>query len=234
MVKRFQLPAFQQQHGFQRAMTHRSYANEQGTGAPDNDRLEFLGDAVLNFLCGEFLYQRYPDLPEGKLTIARSALIEEKQLAQFAIALNLGQYLRLGKGAENDRARTNAYVLSCTFEALIGAYYLDTGSDMVKVRDYLTPFLEGVVEQVLQQSQQANYKSELQHWANVHHQENPDYTVVGARGPDHNKEFIVEVSILGKKYGIGMGRTKQAAQKEAAKNALERLAGEGQLKTSTQ
>jgi ribonuclease III len=223
MVKRFKLPSFKQQHWFQAAMTHRSYANENSDVTQDNERLEFLGDAVLNFLCGEFLYQCYPDLPEGKLTVARSALIEEKQLAQFAIAIDLGQHLRLGKGAEQDGGRENPNLLSCAFESLLGAYYLDSGSEMTAVRQYLQPFLESVVDEVVQGANQINYKSEFQHWVNLHYQENPTYTVVGARGPDHSKEFVVEVSVLGKKYGIGMGRSKQAAQKEAAKDALENL-----------
>jgi ribonuclease-3 len=193
--------------------------NEQPVPLCHNERLEFLGDAILNFVCGEFLYRRYPDLPEGQLTPMRSALVDEPQLAQFAIALGLGPRLRLGRGAERDGGRQNPNLLSCAFEAVIGAYYLDCG-DIAQVRQYVTQFFESVVVEVAEPAPAINYKSRFQHWALTNYGENPQYIIVGAIGPDHDKHFIAEVQVLGQKYGQGEGRSKQAAEKAAARDAL--------------
>jgi ribonuclease III len=217
-----QLPHFQNPTLLEQAMIHRSYVNEHPHAPEHNERLEFLGDAILNFLCGEFLYQRYPDLPEGKLTPMRSALVDEQQLAKFAIALDLGPRLRLGRGAERDGGRQNPNLLSCGFEALIGAYYLDCG-DIDRVRDYVVAFFASVVVEVAEPAPEINYKSRFQHWALTTHGENPKYIIVGAIGPDHDKQFIAEVQVLGRKYGQGQGRSKQIAEKEAARDALVKL-----------
>jgi ribonuclease III len=214
-------PPFRDQALLLQALTHRSYVNEHPR-LVHNERLEFLGDAILNFLCGDFLYQRYPHLSEGRLTPMRSALVDEKQLAQFAIAIGLGSMLRLGKGAERDGGRQNPNLMSSAFEAVLGAYYLDCG-DINLVRDYVWPFFASVVVTVAESAPEINYKSRFQHWALTTHQENPKYTVLAAIGPDHEKSFVVEVTVLGQKYGQGDGRSKQVAEKNAAQSALVQL-----------
>lgn len=215
----FEFPPFHDAKLLEMALVHRSYVNENTDAPEHNERLEFLGDAILNFLCGEFLYQRYPELPEGKLTPMRSALVDEQQLAKFAIALNLGDRLRLGRGAERDGGRQNPNLLSCAFEALIGAYYLDCG-DIDRVRDYVVDFFASVVVEVAEPAPEINYKSRFQHWALTTHGENPKYVIIGAIGPDHDKQFIAAVQVLGQQYGRGQGRSKQIAEKEAARDAL--------------
>ncbi len=217
------LPAFQNPALLQQALTHRSYVNENPHILVHNERLEFLGDAILNFIAGAFLYDRYPDFPEGQLTPMRSALVDEAQLGRFAIMLELGEQMRLGKGAARDRGRENPNLLSCTFEAVIGAYYLDCGTEIETVRQYVLPFFESVLETVAELAPEVNYKSRFQHWALTTQKENPKYLIIGAAGPDHDKQFIAEVQVLGRKYGQGSGRSKQIAEKEAARDALANL-----------
>jgi ribonuclease-3 len=222
-MKKFQLPKFQNYSLFERALTHRSYVNEHPHEKEHNERLEFLGDAVLNFLSGEFLYKRYRNKPEGELTPLRSVLVDEKQLAKFAVQLNLGNQLRLGKGAELEGGRTNPNLLSSAFEALIGAYFLDVDSDVNAIRSYIEDFFESVVEDLVIVAPAINYKSRFQEWALANCKENPKYIVVQEVGPDHAKEFTTEVWVSSKKYGKGRGRKKQDAEKDAARNALDKL-----------
>lgn len=197
--------------------------NEQPRIKENNERLEFLGDAILNFLSGEFLYKRYALKPEGELTRLRSALVDERQLAQFALVLKLNQLLKLGKGAEIEGGRQNANLLSSAFEALIGAYFLDAESDINAVRSYLEPLFVSVVDHLAISALSINYKSRFQEWALAHVGENPKYEKVNEVGPDHAKVFEVQVSVAGKKYGVGTGRSKQDAEKEAARIALQAL-----------
>ncbi len=205
------------------ALTHRSYVNEHPEMSGDNERLEFLGDAVLNFLAGEFLYKRYPDKPEGQLTPLRSALVDEKQLAQFAIALNLGSMMRLGRGAEINDGRNNPNLLSSTFEAVVGAYFLDTGSDIDAVRAVVMPLFDSVIDNFADTAVQVNYKSRFQEWALANIGQNPTYAIVAQAGPDHARVFTAEVKVADKKYGMGQGHRKQDAEKAAARQALEKL-----------
>ena len=216
-----QLPKFQKPSLLQQALTHRSHVNEN-PGVEDNERLEFLGDAVLNFVSGNFLFWRYPDQPEGKLTALRSQLVDQTQLAKFAIALDLGTQMRLGKGADRDGGRTNPNLLSSAFEAVIGAYFLDCNSDVAKVRQYVEPFFESVCDR---QSAIAtiNFKSQFQEWALANGSDNPQYVILSESGPDHDKKFLAEAQVSGKAYGRGVGNKKQEAEKNAAKAALEKL-----------
>jgi ribonuclease-3 len=216
------LPKFQKPSLLQQALTHKSYANEN-LGLEDNERLEFLGDAVLNFLSGEFLFQRYSEKPEGALTPMRSLLVDEVQLAKFARELNLGGRIRLGKGADRDGGRTNPNLLSSTFEAVVGAYFLDCDSDVKPVRQFVQPFFESVCDRLETNASTVNFKSRLQEWAQIYKGENPQYLTISALGPDHAKEFEVEVQIGGKAYGRGKGHKKQEAEKNAAKEALKKL-----------
>lgn len=217
------LPIFQDDALLQRSLTHSSYINEHPEAGEDNERLEFLGDAVLNFLSGEFFYKRYPQKPEGELTPLRSALVDESQLAQFAIALNLGTLMRLGKGAEMNGGRENPNLLSSTFEALIGAYFLDTGSQIEPVRNYVEPLFQSVVDHLVVSAAQINFKSRFQAWALAEVGQNPKYVIIAQSGPDHAREFTAEVHVAHQKYGEGRGRRKQDAEKSAAKQALAAL-----------
>jgi ribonuclease III len=218
----FTLPPFHDSALLQQALTHRSYINEHPEVTAHNERLEFLGDAVLNFLSGEFLYQRYPDRPEGELTPLRSALVDEAQLAQFASLLHLGDHLRLGRGAEQEGGRQNPNLISSAFEAVIGAYFLDSQAQMDAVRDYVLPFFESVADRLGGSATAVNYKSRFQAWALAHRGENPKYLIVQELGPDHAREFVAEVHLQDECYGVGRGRTKQNAEKAAARDALMR------------
>lgn len=219
------LPPFRDRALLQRAFTHRSYVNEHPEVEQHNERLEFLGDAILNFLSGEFLYKRYPQKPEGELTPLRSLLVDAKQLASFAQRLNLGEQLRLGRGADRDGGRTNLRMLSSAFEAIIGAYFLDCHSDINPVREYVVPFFETAIAtfEKLQVESSINYKSQFQTWALSNRKEIPKYLTVQSSGMDHEKTFVVEVQIQGQTYGRGTGRKKQDAEKDAARDALDRL-----------
>jgi ribonuclease III len=216
-----EIPIFQTPQLWQQAITHCSYINEHPELGDDNERLEFLGDAILTFLSGEFLYQRYPEKAEGELTALRSALVDERQLAEFASWLNLGSQLRLSRGAELQRGRDNPNLLSSAFEAVIGAYFLDRG-DIAPVRDYVVPFFEAVIER-LNQPTDRNPKSQLQQWALATYQLIPTYRLVEAIGPDHDRRFTSEVWVGTQRLGRGQGRRKQDAEKEAARQVLSQL-----------
>ncbi|NEP16907.1 MAG: ribonuclease III [Leptolyngbya sp. SIO4C1] len=219
----FYLPAFKSKALWQQAVTHKSHAKEQAQPGQDNERLEFLGDAILTFLSGQYLYQRYPERSEGELTPLRAALVDEKQLSHFAKRLNLQTHLRLSLGAENSGGRQSKRLLCSAFEAIVGAYFLDTGSDIQAVRDYVWPMFDAVAQQVDQTALQVNFKSRLQAWALEATGEVPQYIIIHETGPDHAKAFTAEVRIQGKAYGQGSGRKKQDAEKQAAQAALEAL-----------
>ncbi len=218
----FSLPSFQNERLWQQAITHCSLVNEQPEAGEHNERLEFLGDAILTFLSGDYLYARYPDRSEGELTPIRAALVDQPQLSHFATKLALDEHLKLGKGADQEGARRSARLLCSAFEALIGAYFLDTNRDIEAVRRYVVPMFDTVVEQAVAQG--INAKSRLQEWAQqTLDGEIPRYEVVSSRGPDHLKTFVVEVSIGGKCYGQGQGSRKAEAEQSAAKAALAQL-----------
>lgn len=219
----FQLPAFDDPALLELALTHRSYVNEHPQVCEHNERLEFLGDAVLNFLSGEFLYKRYPDKPEGELTPLRAALVDEKQLADFAQRLGIGEQLKLGRGAEREGGRHNPNLLSSAFEAVIGAYFLDSQSNMDRVRHYVTPLFGAVVDQLAAIAPATNVKSRFQEWALATLGENPRYVITAQSGPDHAKEFTAEAWVADQKYGEGRGRKKQDAEKRSAEDALKNL-----------
>lgn len=218
----FYLPPFKNNALWQQAMTHSSFTNEQ-PNAHHNERLEFLGDAILNFLSGEYLYTRYPDRPEGDLSQIREALVEESQLCHFADELGIGQHLRLGKGALQNQGRNSARLLCSAFEALIGAYFLDGQRDINVVRSYVWPMFDSVIK-VATASDIKNEKSRLQEWSQKRFGEPPEYVTVSSIGPDHNREFLVEVNINERTYGKGHGRSKKEAQKAAARAALDLIA----------
>jgi len=208
-----------------RALTHRSYLNEN-PDLPylDNERLEFLGDAILDFVAAEFLYQRFPEMSEGDLTSLRAALVRGETLARFAIDLGLPPYLLMSRGEEAAHGRERAPLLAGALEALLGALYLDQG--LVAARELILRLLPNEAERVHQQRLDRDAKSMLQELAQGKLQVTPLYRLVDTRGPDHAKEFTIEVVIKDKGYGQGVGRNKQTAEQEAARVALEALQAE--------
>jgi ribonuclease-3 len=226
-----QLPVIQNENLRLRALTHRSYVNEHSDVTEHNERLEFLGDAVLGFIVGELLYQQTDpnqlELSEAKMTRLRASLVDEKQLAQFAFQLGLGQLIRLGKGAIKDGGRESPALLSDAFEAYMGAYYLDQGMDAV--RGFIIPLLTPILHQRMgsDSSEKApnliDYKNRFQQWALAELGQTPKYCIVDESGPDHAKEFVAQVQVRGQVYGSGRGRRKQDAQKQAAQDALRKL-----------
>jgi ribonuclease-3 len=206
----------------QRALTHRSYLNENPDYLlEDNERLEFLGDAVLDFITGEFLYHRFPEVAEGRLTNLRSALVRTETLAQFALDLNLGAYLLLGKGEDESGGRERPAIMCDAFEALLGAIYLDRGIE--SAREFVNHLIEPALQAVLASSSEKDAKSQLQEVAQSQYQVTPTYRTVNERGPDHAKVFTVEAMIGEKTYGRGTGYSKQNAAQAAAQEALGRL-----------
>ena len=219
-AKRLGLP-FKDYRVLDRALTHRSYLNENPHALEDNERLEFLGDAVLDFWVGAYLYNKYPDFREGDLTRLRSALVRTESLAEFARQIDLGKAMRLGKG-ERDAGGGQRLALLCgTFEALVGALYLSAG--MQAVSDFMLPMLAPVAERVVIEHDDYDPKSQLQELVQSDGFAPPVYHTITSSGPEHSKTFEIEVLVDGKPLGKGFGASKQAATKAAAQAALEIL-----------
>jgi len=215
--KRLKLP-FQDYFLLTRALTHRSYLNENKDAIEDNERLEFLGDAVLDFIVADWLYNQYPEKPEGDLTRLRAALVHTDQLADFARKINLGLALRLGKGEIQAGGRERTTLLCDAFEALIGALYLHGGIPAVNA--FMVPLLTEIVDLILLNHLDEDTKSRLQEWSQGQGFSSPKYLLVAEKGPDHSKTFEMEVWIGDKPYGRGVGSNKQSAEKAAAREAL--------------
>jgi ribonuclease III len=203
-----------------RALTHRSYVNEHPEVPEDNERLEFLGDAVLDFIVGAWLYNRFPEMAEGQLTRMRSALVRTEQLAEFARQVGLGPAMRLGRGETHGGGRDRPALLCATFEALIGALYLH--GEIAAVRQFIFPMLETTADELLLQPDMYDAKSRLQEWAQAHKFGIPHYETRLADGPDHAKTFTVDVYVNSKLAGTGTGPNKQVAAQSAAADALSR------------
>ncbi len=215
------LPKFTDSKLLERALTHRSALNEPNSGTTSrvsNERLEFLGDAVLELATTEFLFHGYPQESEGKLTAYRSALVRTSTLAIFAQELGLGDKLYLSKGEEATGGRTNQSLLADTTEAVIGALYLDQGYDRVK--QFLHKYLFVKFEQIKKKKLYKDPKSLLQELVQAKGSATPVYEVIREQGPDHNKEFTVQVLVNGQIKAKGIGLSKQEAQQQAAKKAV--------------
>lgn len=211
-----------------RALTHPSYLNEHPQlGLEDNQRLEFLGDAVLDFLSGELLYHRFPEAPEGRLTRLRAALVRTETLAQFAADARIDEALLLGHGEEESGGRQRPTNLAAAFEAVVGALYLDQGMDAV--REYTHHLFNQSLDDIVRLELDKDAKSRLQEWTQAARSVTPIYEVVDSRGPDHAKEFTIAVLIDGEEYARGTGPNKQAAAQRAARRALELLEAAGEL-----
>ena len=200
------------------ALNHSSYANEhRGAGISSNERLEFLGDSVLGFVTAEFLFKNYPRLPEGDLTRMRAALVCEQSLYEVAKMLELGQYLKLGKGEEAGGGRERQSILADAVEAVFAAVYLDGGMEQIR----------GLIHRVLLRrapaaEERKDYKTTLQEIVQRKIGQQLTYHMVEERGPDHNKTFVFEVRLNGEPIGRGDGHSKKEAEQAAARDALER------------
>lgn len=213
------------------ALTHLSYVNELSPHLRDavrqsNERLEFLGDAVLSLLVAEFLYRRYPDAPEGELTAYRTALVRTQTLARWARQLGLEDVLYLGRGEQPEPGRpVRDRILAGAFEAVLGAIYLDRG--IGAARQFLIRLLEAEADERISLDQAANYKGRLQELTQERLHITPVYRTIAVSGPAHQRTFTAEVLIGERPFGVGHGPSKRAAEQEAARRALERLIAEG-------
>jgi ribonuclease-3 len=204
---------------FDRALTHRSYLNEHPNALEDNERLEFLGDAVLDFLVGAWLYQHFPEMKEGELTRMRSALVRTEQLAAFSLETGLAPLMRLGRGESEGGGYSRPSLLCATFEALIGALYLSAGLEAVS--RFIEPLLQRATVTILDEHKNLDPKSLFQEWVQGQGLGTPVYRTLSASGPEHEKRYEVEVMVGKQSYGRGFGLSKQAAAKDAAQNALD-------------
>jgi ribonuclease-3 len=211
--------SFNDLHLFRRALIHRSYVNEHPEVLQDNERLEFLGDAVLDFLVGAWLYHHFPEMAEGALTRMRAALVGNDQLAEFSKQIGLGSFILLGRGEIDGGGRDRAPLLGSLFEALVGAIYLDQG--IPAVERFISPLLETCSRLILMEQKDQDPKSILQEWVQSQGLGTPQYRTVSSEGPDHEKIFTIEVSVNGQVFGIGHGSSKRIAAKEAARAALQ-------------
>lgn len=213
------LPAFQNRALLDKALTHRSALNEKGAQSTEsNERLEFLGDAVLELITTDFLYRTFPNESEGVLTAYRSALVKTASLAAVAKDLELGEALHMSRGEESSGGRNNDSILADSFEAILGALYLDRG--LAAVEQFLSTHLFKNMGDILSEKRYKDPKSELQERVQAQSLPAPIYEVVSEIGPDHDKKFTVSVHIDGVLTATGVGKSKQQAQQEAAKKAL--------------
>lgn len=202
------------------AFTHRSYINEnRGGSAVHNERLEFLGDAVLELVTTDALFKKFPEKPEGELTALRSALVNTMTLANTALGLDMNDYLLLSKGESKDTGRGRQFILANTFEAVIGALYLDQGYDSAAA--FVLEHIFSQVDSIIENQSHKDAKSLLQERAQEVQGVTPTYDVVRSSGPDHDKVFTVGVFFGTKKIAEGSGKSKQEGEQEAAQKALD-------------
>ncbi|MFQ5996179.1 MAG: ribonuclease III [Dehalococcoidales bacterium] len=206
----------------EQAMVHSSYINENpGYGPFSNERLEFLGDAILDFIVAEKLYQDFPDLTEGEMTKFRSVLVRRDTLARVARTIRLGDYLYLGRGEEASGGRHKSVNLAGALEAMLAAVFFDQG--LTSTRELVLKLFDEELQKVIGQGTEVDYKSQLQELIQSRYQSTPNYRLVEATGPDHDKRFTVEVVLGDTVLGRGSGKSKKRAETEAARSALEQL-----------
>ncbi len=201
------------------ALTHKSYKKPF-----NNERLEFLGDAVLDLIVGEYLYKKFPSKDEGVLSKIRASLVNEEGFTKLAKRIDLGEYIYLSPAEENNNGRNKPSLLSNAFEAVIGAVYIEAG--LQKCQQIVVKLLEETYPKIDLKTLSKDYKTALQELTQATHGVTPDYTLIGSSGPDHRKEFEIGVELDGKLIAQAKGKSKKAAQQEAAKKALEILKGE--------
>lgn len=201
------------------AFTHRSYLNEHRTlGIDHNERLEFLGDAVLELVVTRFLYEKFPDKKEGDLTAFRSALVNTNTLSEAATKIGMNAFLLLSKGESKDTGRARQFILANTFEAFIGAIYLDQGYDAAEL--FVSKNILILIDDIVEQKKFIDSKSKFQELAQEHTGYTPSYKLIKEVGPDHNKVFVIAVLINEKEIAQGDGKSKQEAEQMAAEKAL--------------
>ncbi len=203
------------------AFLHRSYLNEnRGTNLQHNERLEFLGDAVLELVVTDFLFQKFPEKAEGDLTAYRSALVNTITLSSVAASLHMSDFLLLSKGEAKDMGRARQYILANTFEALIGALFLDRGYKIAEnfIGKNIFPLIDEVIEKRLWQDDKSHFQERSQEKVNI----TPSYKTLREEGPDHDRYFIVGVFLAEDLVAEGEGKSKQEAEQSAAKNALKK------------
>jgi len=206
----------------EQALIHSSYLNENpGLVQISNERLEFLGDAVLGLVVAEKLYQDYSHFAEGEMTRLRSALVRREALARMARAIGLGDYLYLGRGEESTGGRNKPVNLASALEAVIAAVFIDRGLSIT--RDFILRLLDKELQKIIRQGTVVDYKSQLQELTQSREQQIPTYHVVETTGPDHGKTFTVEVRLGEVVLGTGSGKSKKLAETEAARSALEQM-----------
>lgn len=205
----------------QQAFYHRSYLNEVKLNIESNERLEFLGDSILSLIISQYLYLSRVKDTEGELTNLRAYIVRTTSLAKAAQKLDLGKYLRLSKGEEMGGGRNNPQLLANTYEALLGAIFLDQG--IAKVQQVISTTLLSLFEKEIKSGPPKDAKSNLQEIVQERFKESPKYKILETKGPDHAKQFIVAVYIKGKEYGQGQGNSKQVAEEQAASQAIEEL-----------
>ena len=216
------LPSFKNPQLLTRALTHRSYLNEHPEVEPlDNERLEFLGDAILDFIVAGWLYRKYPDYDEGRLTSIRAAFVRAEKLGELANQIGLGEHIRMGKGEMVSGGRARQALLADAFEALLGALYLDQG--VRAVQRWLTPLITIEIERIIAEQGDRDAKSALQEWSQAMRRITPHYRTMIEAGPDHAKLFTVAVFIGTEEVGRGSGHSKQIAAQAAAADALSQL-----------
>ncbi len=204
------------------ALTHRSYLNENPSwDLPNNERLEFLGDAVLEIIVTEFLFNAYPKFQEGELTSLRAALVNYIMLSQIAKEISLDNFILFSKGEAKDKGKAREVILANAMEALIGALYLDGGYD--KAKEFISGFITPKITIVIKEGLYRDAKSWLQEIVQEKDKVTPMYKVLGEKGPDHEKEFSVGVYIGDKLLAEGAGASKQEAERNAAEHALEKI-----------
>jgi len=205
-----------------RALIHGSYANENPDLAQgDNERLEFLGDAVLQLCMSDILMERFPGYTEGQLSKARASMVNDQSLAGLARRFRIGDFIRLGRGEEKAEGRNKDSILGDTFESLIGVIYLDGGHEAS--RGFIRRVFQPLVEEWAAQPVYQDYKSLLQEASQGRFREIPRYRIVGSSGPDHDKTFEVEASVGNRIATTGSGKNKKEAEQDAARKALEEL-----------
>ncbi|MEK7061988.1 MAG: ribonuclease III [Patescibacteria group bacterium] len=212
---------FKKQEYLQQVFIHRSYINEnKNSGFGDNERMEFLGDAVLELVVTEYLYKNFPN-PEGDLTSYRSALVKGETLSKVSQELDLGGYLMLSRGEKRHGGSARNLILANTFEALVGAIYLDSGYQKAKI--FITKYLIPRFDEILNNESFRDARSSFQEWSQEKLNATPEYRVLKESGPDHSKIFEIGCYIKDELFGTGKGTSKQTASQEAAKIAMQKI-----------
>jgi len=212
------------------ALTHSSYVNEhKGEELTCNERLEFLGDSVLSIIVSRYLFGEYSSRQEGDLTKIRAAVVCEKALAKYAKEIALGDFLLLGHGEDKNNGRQRASITSDAFEAVLGAFYIDTGYNAGRVAEFLLPFVKKEIDFIRKGEAFTDYKTALQQIIQQAEGERLVYTVIGESGPDHDKTFTVEARLNSNVIGVGCGSSKRAAEQAAAREALRLFGAEETL-----